>query len=85
MSIKFQKTVGIGDAALLTGVSQKQLRSWEGRYFSDPDRVVCGERAYRRYTQADIELIQKIKQYRDQGYTLEAAAKFANKEVLKNA
>ena len=85
MSIKFQKTVGIGDATLLTGVSQKQLRSWEKRYFPDPDRVVCGERAYRRYTQADIELIQKIKKYRDQGYTLEAAAKFANKEVLKNA
>jgi len=85
MSIKFKKTVGIGDATLLTGVSQKQLRSWEGRYFPDPDRVVCGERAYRRYTQADIELIQRIKQYRDQGYTLEAAAKFANKEEVKNA
>ena len=27
MSIKFQKTVGIGDAAIVTGVSQKQLRS----------------------------------------------------------
>ena len=85
MSIKFKKTVGIGDATLLTGVSQKQLRSWESRFFPEPDRVVCGERAYRRYTQADIELIQKIKKYRDQGYTLEAAAKFANKEEVKNA
>ncbi len=85
MKINFRKTVGIGDAARLTGVSQKQLRNWEGRYFSDPDRVVCGERSYRRYTEADIELIKKIKEYRDQGYTLEAAAKFAKEEVLKNA
>jgi len=85
MKINFRKTVGIGDAASLTGVSQKQLRNWEKRYFSEIARVVCGERAYRRYTEADIELIQKIKKYRDQGYTLEAAAKFANKEVLKNA
>ena len=85
MKSKFKQTVGIGDAAKLTGVSQKQLRSWEGRHFPEPDRVVCGERAYRRYTLVQIEQIKKIKEYRDQGYTLEAASKFAKQEVLKNA
>ena len=34
MSIKFQKTVGIGDAALLTGVSQKTATELGGAIFS---------------------------------------------------
>lgn len=77
MTKKNYPTVGIGEACRLTGVSEKQLRSWEGRYIPDPDRVVCGDRAYRRYTADDIELIKKIHQFQSEGFTLKAAAKKA--------
>ena len=68
---------GIGDAEKMTGVSQKQLRSWEGKYIPEPARVVCGERAYRRYTEDQIKLIKEIKRYRDQGFTLQSASEMA--------
>ena len=71
------KDYGMGDAAKMTGVSQKQLRSWEGKYIPQPDRVVCGERAYRRYTGAQIKLIRQIKRYLDQGHTLKSASEMA--------
>ena len=75
------KTFSIGDVQKMTGVSQRQLRRWEGRYFQEPERIVCGDRAYRRYTSRDVEMIRKIKHYQDQGFTLAAASKFAKQEV----
>ena len=83
MTRQYVPTVGIGEASRLTGVSEKQLRSWAGRFIPEPDRVVCGVRAYRRYTADDIELIRRIKQYQDEGFTLKAAAKKAAAGNLK--
>ena len=83
MQISKDKTYSIGDASRITGVSQRKLRSWEGKYIPKPDRSVCGERAYRRYTQAQINLISKIKEYQDQGFTLSAAAKKATDELAR--
>ena len=77
MQISKDKTYSIGDASRITNVSQRKLRSWEGKYISQPERLVCGERAYRRYSQAQIKLIARIKEYQDQGFTLSAAAKKA--------
>ena len=77
MKEKIEKTFSIGDASRITAVSQRKLRSWEGKHIPKPERIVCGERAYRRYTQAQINLISKIKEYQDQGFTLSAAAKKA--------
>jgi len=72
--MKRKPDYSIGDVCKITGVSQKQLRSWEGKYIPYPDRVVCGERAYRRYSEKQISIIKLIKGYLDQGYTLRAAA-----------
>ena len=77
MKILKDKTYSIGDVSKITGVSQRKLRSWEGKHIPKPDRIVCGERAYRRYTQAQMNLIAQIKEYQDQGFTLSAAAKKA--------
>ena len=57
MQNKHEITFSIGDASRVTGVSQRKLRSWEGKYIPSPERIVCGDRAYRRYTQAQIDLI----------------------------
>ena len=84
MNILKDKTYSIGDASRITGVSQRKLRSWEGKYIPKPERLVCGDRAYRRYTQAQINLIAQIKEYQDQGFTLSAAAKKATGDLSRN-
>ena len=77
----YEETYSIGDASRITGVSQRMLRAWEGKYIPEPQRIVCGDRAYRRYTQAQINLIAKIKEHRDEGFTLQAAVKKAGVEI----
>ena len=77
MKNRYEETFSIGDTSRKTGVSQKQLRFWGGKYIPEPNRLICGERAYRRYTQAQINLIKRIKAFQDQGFTLAAAAKKA--------
>ena len=73
-----RKTFSISQAAGMCGVTAKQIRHWEGRrYLPEPERVVCGERSYRKYGQDDLEIIRSIKAYLDLGYTLPAAAKKA--------
>ena len=84
MNISKDKTYSIGDASRITGVSQRKLRSWEGKHIPKPDRSVCGERAYRRYTQTQINLIAQIKEYQDQGFTLSAAAKKTTGDFSRN-
>ncbi len=77
MTKRFEKTLSIGDASKITGISQRQLRAWEGKHIPQPERLICGERAYRRYTQAQINLIASIKKFQDQGFTLKASAQKA--------
>ena len=81
MQNRHEITFSIGDASRITGVSQRKLRAWEGKYIPEPERLVCGERAYRRYTQVEINLIARIKEYQDQGFTLSAAAIKANEDL----
>ena len=77
MPDKSEITFGIGTASRITGVSQKKLRSWEGKHIPEPERIVCGDRAYRRYTEKQLTLITQIKEYQDAGFTLSAAAQKA--------
>jgi len=83
MKNRFETTFSIGDASRITGVSQRQLRAWEGKHIPQPDRLICGERAYRRYSQAQINLIARIKDYQMQGFTLSAAAQKAQDAQAK--
>jgi len=83
MQNRFEKTFSIGDASKITGVSQRKLRAWEGKYIPKPERLICGERAYRRYSQAQIDLIGRIKDYQTQGFTLKAAAQKAQDALAK--
>ena len=77
-----EKTYSIGDAEKMTGVSQRMLRAWEGKHIPFPERIVCGDRAYRRYSQSEIRLISRIKFYRDEGYTLPMAVQKAEAEFI---
>ena len=78
MNQKIKAPFSIGATSRMTGVTRKQIRSWEARrYIPDAFRVVCGERAYRYFTTDQVEIIRKIKSYLDQGYTLAHASKMA--------
>jgi len=62
---------GIGDVVERTGVAEGTLRMWERRYgFPMPARLASG---HRRYSDRDIELIQKVAAQRAAGYSLAAA------------
>ena len=71
---KYEITYSIGDTADLTKVTTRQIRNWgESGYLGVVERIQCGDRAYRRYTSGQVELIQRIKGYLDQGFTLKMA------------
>ncbi|MBV8999369.1 MAG: MerR family transcriptional regulator [Solirubrobacterales bacterium] len=62
---------GIGDVVERTGVAEGTLRMWERRYgFPMPARLASG---HRRYSDRDIELIQKVATQRAAGFSLSAA------------
>jgi hypothetical protein len=77
-----QKTYSIGEAARICGVTEKQIRHWEEKnHIPKAQRVICGERSYRQFTETDFNLIRKIREYLDEGYTLSTAAKKAAEEI----
>ena len=78
MTTERELTYSISETERLTGASQKKIRYWESRgLFPKAERNVCGDIAYRRFTQGQVELIRNIKGYLDQGYTLARAAELA--------
>ena len=85
-----QTIYSIGQAAKICGVTAKQIRHWEDKgHIPKSNRVICGERSYRQYTEKDFELIDRIKKYLDEGFTLSAAAEkvrtgIRRKEVLQD-
>ena len=78
METKTKRTVSIGEAARLAGVTVKQIRHWmEKGYIPERPRVICGKRAYRQFGDDDLKAIKAVKSYLDQGYTLPVAAEKA--------
>ena len=72
-----QQTFSIGETSAMTGISQRQLRGWEGKYIPEPIRISMGDRLFRRYTSEDIKLLMMIQADLQKGFTLSAAAKNA--------
>ncbi|QTA79839.1 HTH-type transcription regulator domain-containing, MerR-type [Desulfonema limicola] len=80
---------GIGEVTHLTGVTIKQLRYWEDKEFiPKPERIVCGERRYRRFDEKLLKLISTMKKLIDEGMTVSGASKKAQEiiadEEIKN-
>lgn len=79
-----EETISISDASRITGLSQKQLRTFETRgYIKPPERITCGEVSYRRYSQENIRNLEMFKKYIDEGYTHPVAAKKALDKLQK--
>lgn len=78
-----KKNYSIGDTAKMTGVSQKQIRGWEAKgIIPKASRIISGDRAYRRFTLEEINIISNIKKYLEQGYTLSMAASKTSEKNL---
>lgn len=73
-----QKTYSIGETARMCGITEKQIRYWEEKnIIPQAQRVACGKRSYRQFTEKEFILMRKIKEYLDGGFTLFAAAEKA--------
>lgn len=82
METKTFKDFGIGEVVEKTGISQKKLRYWEEQgYIPATERIVCGDRAYRRYSEEHIKKLKEIKKLIDRGYSLEGAVRVAKENI----
>lgn len=73
--------IGIGEVSDITGVSARQLRYWEGKNLItsvNPD-----SKTSRKYDYDNIEKIILIKDFLDQGFTLEAAAQRLEERIQR--
>ena len=75
------ETVSISEASEKTGLSQRQLRTYEAKgYIETPVKIRSGAFGYRRYTPEHIQQIKIFKSFLDQGYTLQTASIKAKEE-----
>ena len=80
IAINTDKPLSIGTAAEISNTTVKMHRYWEEKGYISPERIYSGSRGYRFYHPADLQKITRIKNYIDQGYTLQAAAQMADAE-----
>ena len=75
-------SISISDAAIQTGLSQKQLREYEAKGFiREPFKVRCGAIQYRYYSPEHIRQIKIFAKYKNQGFTLPMAASKSYAEI----
>lgn len=71
--------LSIGDVAQRTGVAEGTLRMWEARHgFPNPERLESG---HRRYSERDVELVQRVVADRDAGISLAMAIQRASRAL----
>ena len=56
-------------------ISLRQLYYWELKGIIKPRMITMGSREFKRYSAKDFEVLQQIKAFLDQGYTLSSAAR----------
>ena len=64
-----------GQVVDIIGISIRQLYYWELKGIIKPIEVMMGSRRFKRYTNRDIYILRKIKDYLDMGFTLETTFK----------
>jgi len=74
-SSALNKLYSVSSAAKVAGVSHRQLYYWERIGILKPTYEEFGIYSYRRYSQEQIDLLIKIKDLLDGGFTLQAAVK----------
>ena len=79
----FEEFYGVSEAARLCGVQAKQILYWERRgYIPEAARIKFGLTEHRRFSEEDLTLIRTIKEYMEEGFTLQAAARKTKEEIV---
>lgn len=71
--------IGIGEVALMADIAPRQIRYWEDKKLIES--VSHSEGKNRRYDYVNAMKILMIKQYMDEGFTLDNAAKKIQKKL----
>lgn len=72
------KTFSIKQVSEMTGVTKNRIREWADKgLLPGVQRISVGNREHRRFTQSDIDLVMRIKEYQDIGYVLKMAGQKA--------
>ncbi|MCZ2493541.1 MerR family transcriptional regulator [Dellaglioa algida] len=69
-------SIGIGEIAETTGLTQSQIRYWEQKGFIKS--IKTNKNQNRKYSYHTLSIIRLIKSYLDSGFTLKTAAEKAN-------
>jgi DNA-binding transcriptional MerR regulator len=80
---KTDTTYSIGVVSKLTGIEKHKLRNWCDRYLTHIQKIEIGNTQHRRFTEKDILLIKKIKEYRRKGFMLNVAVENARQDVTE--
>ena len=75
-------TYSIGAVAKIVGIPKYKLRNWCDRYLTHIQKIEIGNTQHRRFTEKDIELIKKIKEYRRKGFMLNVAVENARQDIM---
>ena len=76
-------TYSIGAVAKMTGIEKHKLRNWTDRYLTHIQKIEIGNTQHRRFTEKDIVLIKKIKEYRRKGFMLKVAVENARHDLIE--
>ena len=75
MENQITRTFSISSASRMTGVTMNRIREWHDKgLLPDVQMLSVGSRLHRRFTQTDLQLIMRIKDFQGQGYVLSTAA-----------
>lgn len=61
------------DVTRKLNISLRQLYYWELKGIVKPRMISMGSREFKRYSNKDFEILRQIKDFLDQGYTLNSA------------
>ncbi len=71
---------GVNEVSEATGIHPSSLRRWESMGLISADRIAFGQTWMRVYSDTDLELLKKVKQFMDEGYKLQWAFEKARNE-----
>jgi len=75
-------TFSIGAVSKIVDIPKYKLRNWTDRYLTDIQKIEIGNTQHRRFTEEDIVLIKKIKEYQRKGFMLEVAVENARQDIM---
>jgi len=82
MNPESKTTFSITQVSEKTGVSKNRIREWhEKEFLPEVLLISVGSRLHRRFTEKDMQVIQRINDYQKQGFVLRVAVEKAKEDI----